>query len=520
MIKTYTERLYVDKRIVDLLSKSTYQKSFASAVRELVSNAYDADALTIKITIHEDFKSISVEDDGNGMSESEFRKYLTIAGTKTTSEITRRYKRKRIGQFGVGFLAVFPFCNTLEIITSVENSDEILTARIPSIDFTQGEKNQTVDQISIPCKVTEDKNQRLNHFTKIVFLNPNYNVLQYFTKVDTRKRDSIITLNPFDKFIWELQEDLPISYNPLGKSSSRLTYEEPIGIKVFVNEKPLFRNELENSVLENKVVEISGIECKYIITTSYKSIRPLEARGIKKRVNNVGIGARTDFELRRDRGFSRLHWISGEIHYNEKIKEHLTLSRDSFVTNPLVDELNEYFAERLRYWAYYVENVATAEKEIEQSIKDSRKGNITPKEEILTRSLKKLKDRGFKIINKESEDYTVFSGRQINLDKEEKTVTIYNNPELKKDYIFVGGIKYEVLYNNSGFQETDPPCKIISPSSIDINQDYPLFKSKTYGNLFKKLHIFLAVAKKKNMSSEEMYTFLIRNFLNEFDQYK
>ena len=198
MIKTYTERLHVDKRIVDLLSKSTYQKSFASAIRELVSNAYDADALSIKITINYDFKSISVEDDGNGMSESEFRKYLTIAGTKTSSEITRRYKRKRIGQFGVGFLAIFPFCNTLEIITSVENSDEILTAKIPSIDFTHGAKNQLVEEISIPCKITEDKSQRLNHFTKIVFLNPNYNVLQYFTKAETRKRDSIIAFNPFE----------------------------------------------------------------------------------------------------------------------------------------------------------------------------------------------------------------------------------------------------------------------------------------------------------------------------------
>lgn len=519
MIKSYTERLHVDKRIVDLLSKSTYQKSFASAIRELVSNAYDADALSIKITIKNDFKSISVEDDGNGMSESEFRRYLTIAGNKTSSDITRRYKRKRIGQFGVGFLAVFPFCKTLEIITTVENSDEILTAKIPSIDFTHGANNQMVEEISIPCTIAEDKSKRLNHFTKIVFQDPNYNVLQYFSKIETRKRDSIITYNPFDKFIWELQEDLPISFNPECKSNSRLTYEEPIGIKVYVNDKPLFRNELEYIVLENEVTEISGVECKFIFTTSYKSIRPLEARGIKRRVNNVGIGTRTDFELRRDRGFSRLHWISGEIHYNEKIKEHLTLSRDSFVTNPLIDELDEFFAEKLRYWAYYIENVAIAEKEIGQSIKDSKKGNVTPKDEIITRNIKKLKERGFKIIHKESDEYIEGTSQQIDLDKDEKIVTIYNSPELKKDYIFINGTNYEVSYKPD-FAETDPPCKITKPGFIEINQNYPLFKSKTYGNLFKKLHIFLAIAKKRNISSEEMYSFIIGQFLKEFDQYK
>ena len=110
MNKNFIANLQVDKRIVELLSKSTYQKSFASAIRELVSNSYDADALSVLINIDDEYKSITVEDDGNGMSEFEFRKYLTIAGTKTSSEFTRRYNRKRIGHFGVGFLAIFPFC--------------------------------------------------------------------------------------------------------------------------------------------------------------------------------------------------------------------------------------------------------------------------------------------------------------------------------------------------------------------------------------------------------------------------
>jgi len=520
MNKDFTAKLHVDKRIVELLSKSTYQKSFASAIRELVSNAYDADALSVSINIDEDYTSITVEDDGNGMSEFEFSKYLTIAGTKNTTELTRRYKRKRIGQFGVGFLAIFPFCDALEIKTTVENSDEILIAKIPTLDYTDSSKSQFVEDITIPCKLIEDKSQRLKHYTKISFVNPNYTVHQYFSKIETRKKESIHTFDPFEKFIWELQEDLPISFNPNGKSISKIFYEEPIGINVYVNGKSIFRNELQKIILEKAKVDISGIECEYIFSTNYKSIRPLEARGMKKRVNNVGIGSRTDFELKRDRGFSRLHWISGEIHYSEKIKEHLTLSRDSFVSNPIIDELNDFFAEKLKTWAYFIENVSIAEKEIEQSILDNKKGNVSPKNEVISNSLKKLTDRGFKIIHEEIDNSNFNQKQAISFDKEEKTITILNDPKLNKDYIFANDVNYEIVYCNTDFKATDPPCRLVESNIIELNQNYPLFKSKTYGNLYKKLHIILAIAKNITHSPNEMYQFIINKLQNEFEQFK
>ncbi|MCF6298119.1 MAG: ATP-binding protein, partial [Flavobacteriaceae bacterium] len=117
MIKTITTHLEVDTKIVRLLSKSTYQRSFSSAIRELVSNAYDADSLSVRIKISDDYQQIEVIDDGNGMTYSEFQKYLTIAGNKSKKELTRKYSRNRIGQFGIGFLSIFPYCDELEIST-------------------------------------------------------------------------------------------------------------------------------------------------------------------------------------------------------------------------------------------------------------------------------------------------------------------------------------------------------------------------------------------------------------------
>src|SRR5690349_19950275 len=118
MAERFQTSLHVDKKIVSLLSKSRYQRSFSSALRELVSNAYDADALSVKIDIDKAFKYVEISDDGNGMTRDEFERYLTIAGTKKSNDIPRKYNLERIGQFGVAFLSIFPFCEEVEIVTT------------------------------------------------------------------------------------------------------------------------------------------------------------------------------------------------------------------------------------------------------------------------------------------------------------------------------------------------------------------------------------------------------------------
>ncbi len=89
-------------------------------------------------------------------------------------------------------------------------------------------------------------------------------------------------------------------------------------MNVVLNKKDLVRNDYLESVLDEGDITISGVDCKYIFTTSNKSVKPSEARGIKLRVNNIGIGQRTELLLKRNRGFSRLHWITGEIFFLSK----------------------------------------------------------------------------------------------------------------------------------------------------------------------------------------------------------
>ena len=525
MVEKFTSHLKVDKQIVSLLSKSTYQKSFANALRELISNSYDADALTVRINVLSDF--IEIYDDGNGMTKNEFEKYLTIAGSKNDSALSRRYKRKKIGQFGVGFLSVFPFCESLEITTTAENSKDLLTAKIPTTNFFQLEKSEKVEDIPIHGNISS-VSERLSHYTSIKLVNPTFLVKQYFTKPQTNKRDSVMAWEPKDRFKWELQEDLPIAYNHKSAMfADNVIYDDSIGLTVLLDNEQLYRNELARYVLEKGRVDIDGIECKYIFKTNYKSLKPFEARGIKIRVNNVGIGPRTDFFLKRDRGFSRLHWIDGEILISEKIKEYLNISREGFISNPKFESIQDFFADKLTKLAYEVENVSEAEKQLESVFNNNLSGSVRPKEVIIRENLDRLEKRGFKIIQDDFQQVptttttTISNNSQdYNIDKEHKVVTIKNSSTHKIDTIQVLSKIFEISYTSWDYQNTTfPACRFKEDSSIiEINQSFPLFKSKSQGSIFVRLNIILLVAQSDFADVKTMYNYIMDNLLIDFKE--
>src|SRR3990172_6324054 len=127
----WQKNLTVDKRIVRLLSTKTYE-DFPGAVRELVSNAYDADTTEVKIAIDVKKDSIEVVDNGNGMTPEDFDFFLRIAGQQRGRQTSPELGRYRIGQFGIGFLALFPFGRKIRIRSTARRSDIRFEATIPS----------------------------------------------------------------------------------------------------------------------------------------------------------------------------------------------------------------------------------------------------------------------------------------------------------------------------------------------------------------------------------------------------
>ena len=105
-------------------------------LREIVSNAVDAtsklktlvskgeisvdvDDLIIDIILDEKAKTLTISDQGIGMSEAEVKKYLNQVAFSSATDFLKKYKDEAniIGHFGLGFYSAFMVADKVEVIT-------------------------------------------------------------------------------------------------------------------------------------------------------------------------------------------------------------------------------------------------------------------------------------------------------------------------------------------------------------------------------------------------------------------
>lgn len=518
MAEQFTSQITVDKNIVSLLSRFTYERSFPYALREVVSNAYDADATTAGINIDLNKEEVVITDDGNGMTREEFDFYLRIAGQRRGKRETPKFGRKRIGQFGVGFLAILPFCETLRILSTAENSEEIFTANIPAFKFfKQDGKTVDVGEIIVPGEVRRDPKIKSVHYTQIRLINITDLAKKYFhQKASSEKKDSIASRSALERLKWEMQEDLPLAFPDGSKLNEILAYPEPVGMEIYLQNKKLFRNCCEGELIDSGEMTVEGIRFRYAIITPWKSVKPYELRYLKLRLNNVGVGSRTVFDADRTHKFSRLHWLSGEVQVISGLDAAITLSRDAFVAVPEYEAMSTKLAEILAKWANHVEKVDEASRDMTKQVRGGKQVTVAPKKEIVEKNIKTLQERGFTVrrVEKRVEGHT----QPVYVDKKKMEVVVYNeHPELE-DTISIGGKKRRIFYISTSSDKTsyNEACQVKDNGDLEINTRYPLFKSKRYGDLFKKIYVIAVLARRECSSAEDMYKFILSHIEKEF----
>ena len=105
----------VDKSHLITIGEKLYAESI-ELIRELVNNAYDADATTVRIALADD--RIEVADNGTGMDLAGLKQYFNIGSTeKRTHARSARLGRDRIGQFGIGKFASLAACGSFTVNT-------------------------------------------------------------------------------------------------------------------------------------------------------------------------------------------------------------------------------------------------------------------------------------------------------------------------------------------------------------------------------------------------------------------
>ena len=105
----------VDKSHIITIGERLYEQSI-ELIRELVNNAYDADATRVDVNVTE--KEIVVADNGEGMDMEGLNQYFNVgSGEKLVNPLSPRFGRNRIGQFGIGKFASLAAASRFEVIT-------------------------------------------------------------------------------------------------------------------------------------------------------------------------------------------------------------------------------------------------------------------------------------------------------------------------------------------------------------------------------------------------------------------
>jgi len=143
------------------------------AILELVKNSYDADANYCKI-LFENIRTkekgkIIIRDDGTGMSEEDINKKWLRAATnnKSIEKITRKFKRRKIGEKGIGRFATERLGSKVSLISKPNKSDTGCILELNWSDYDDPD----ADFEKIPLKLNFFKKEKEDHGLEIIIEN-------------------------------------------------------------------------------------------------------------------------------------------------------------------------------------------------------------------------------------------------------------------------------------------------------------------------------------------------------------
>lgn len=502
-----TVKYKVDKDVLRHLSVGLY-KNFARAIKELVSNSYDAGATETRIRLNTDEKSITILDNGEGMTFSDVKdKLFNLASAKKkTKNDSRKLGREQVGAFGIGFVSIYPYCKRVHFVTKKKMSNESLEITIDAFKFFSRGKLKLTE---IPIKVNVTRSSLPFEAGETIIKMEGLGE-QHLKDLKQKWKgpSSIEKMGGYEKFKWTLSQYAPIQFPP-DRVDLREFFERENGtpMRLWLNTEELFRNVPKGSqIIEkgNKVVK--GINFRYVIMTPYKPIEPQEARGIQIRFRNVGLGLPQDFNVVRQTGanLGKITYICGEAHIYSDISENILVDRDNLSFTKEIDSFNRWWRERLVRQNWVLENLAAEEKPIYESLsklpeKDELINNLksigavhfessrirtgkasrgrrksikprTPMENAVT----VLRKKGFEVETKNKP--TTKETPPIEIIPDQKKIVIYDNHDDLSEKLKVFEDTYVVSYEEwDPTEKLSPACRITNKTVV-FNSRHPLLK--------------------------------------------
>lgn len=329
----------VDPKLAELLGE-TY-RSTEDAIKELVDNAFDADADNIWAYLPDLFAEnaeVIIKDDGSGMKEQELRtEYLKIASSRLARKGDKTPQKQRTvkGRKGIGKFSGLMVADIMEINTKAGGKETTLI--ITKEELSRGKYD--LEKVNLPIIVNDcDKNE---HGTTITLKGLN----QSFNYPNADKLKQIL--------VWDY-----------GRTSD---------LSIFVNDEKIGVQDFLGKTVEKEIQLADGKTAKVIYTISDK---PVKQAGLIYRVGNKIVGRPENF-LKDD-----------EI-IPEKLKKRV-------VGEIVCDDLEDYITAD---WGAVMEN-----SKLNESLKDEVKTELTSSlNEVFKTDMHLARQRYNQKINRELE---------------------------------------------------------------------------------------------------------------------
>lgn len=379
------EKINVSAKIIADISSGIYRTP-ANALKELISNSFDADATRVIInTGYPQFDVITCSDDGKGMDKDGFIKYMGHIGgsfKRAGGKDITRLGRPIIGKIGIGILSIAQICKKFTVISS-EGNGRKFEATIDLTDFhTNDAYKKNVGDINIGTYVPyELPEERGRHYTKIILEeikddfknklieseNRDKVVLDYKYggkgNLDPKRFKSFIErlngskrirdLTEYERLTWELSSIIPVRYlddGPVrewgGLKRIRdelkdfnfsvlidgLELKKPV---LFPTDKRIKKRGVDYKIYDDIGFdeEVDGSRLKFEGYIFYQRTRiiPPELQGILVRINNVAIGFydKSFLNYPKPEG-PKMAQVSAEIYITEGLEDALNIDRNSF----------------------------------------------------------------------------------------------------------------------------------------------------------------------------------------------
>ena len=400
----------VAAKMLQSISTGIYRTP-ANAIKELVSNAFDADATRVDINIEADsdysISSISIKDNGVGIAPNDFEFSMTHIGSslKRVHGNFTPTGRPIIGRIGIGLLSVGQASHKFTFMSTIKGLDYVMRAEIDLTPYYNAiTLTKSLDELKIGnVEIYKESGKSSEHFTQILLRNirepfakdlthhavsesiafdfsSKLSYEQFVKWIDESeiKRDE--AMSGFNRFMFELGLLTPVRYLAAGPIKNYTNVDaikeikktlENYNFSVFVNNIEIFKpilyphvsdedltkKEIDYRVYALNINEHLG-DNKRLVAKGYfyhqaRRLLPWTLRGVLLRVNNVGIGT---YENR----FSKisietpiiLQQFTGEIYVEEGLDDALNIDRNSFF------ESDEAYQTLYRFYQEFIDKIS------------------------------------------------------------------------------------------------------------------------------------------------------------------